>query len=182
MQRSTYDLPKTNFLVAEPRINPRYSKACLSCKFVNIPYHWQAPVASILQQLEENDIIRKADPSKPTNVLSSLLIWAKPNSPQEPRVCLDSRIQNLIMIKEATSLVGINEVLAHFSQASMVSQLDLSSAYFSIGLSEKVIPAFAFIHPISKQRYNHFNVQAGTFTIPVAHCEAFLAWEQPKNK
>ena len=104
---------------------------------------------------------KNPDPSKPTNVLSSLLIRAKPNSPQEPRVCLDSRIQNLITIKEATSLVGINEVLAHFSQASMVSQLDLSSAYFSIGLSEKIIPAFAFIHPISKQCYNFTRLAMG---------------------
>ena len=80
LQRSTYDLPKTPLLTAEPRINPRYSNACLSCKFTNIPLHWQKPVAAVLHQLEENDIIRKADQSKPTNVLSALLIRAKPGS------------------------------------------------------------------------------------------------------
>ena len=48
LQSATYDLPKTPIMMEEPQINPRYKNACLSCKFTNVPLHWQKKVAAVL--------------------------------------------------------------------------------------------------------------------------------------
>ena len=96
----------------------------------NVPLHLREKVETALQKLLDDDIIEKV--VGPTTWVSPIVPVPKPNG--EIRICVDSRLANKAISREAHSIKTVEDVAIKLNNAKIFSKLYLRSGYNQIEL------------------------------------------------
>ena len=137
----------------------------VSQKPYTIPLKYEAWVRKELEMLEEAGIIQRS--TSPWG--APIIIVPKrteEGAPAEQRICVDFRVLNALCpptvkansnakgILSAYPLPKIDQLLTRLHGAKLFSTIDLTSAYYHIGLSEEASEKSAFITPWGKWKFN----------------------------
>jgi len=94
-----------------------------------IPFHVWKQVEDKLRQLENEDIIERAE--GPTPRVSPIVVVPKPSKPNEIRICVDMRSLNQAIIRERHVIPTIDDVV---SDLNGCNEIDLNQGYHQIPL------------------------------------------------
>ena len=100
-----------------------------------IPFHIRKALDKALDELEEHDIIEPSVGATPW--VSPLVVFPKPNNPDEVRVCIDMRQANKAIQRERHPTPTVEEILHDLNGASVFSKLDLNKGYHQLELDPK---------------------------------------------
>ncbi|XP_060575603.1 uncharacterized protein LOC132733042 [Ruditapes philippinarum] len=114
-----------------------------------IPVALQDKVKQELTRMENMGVIAKI--STPTEWCNNLVVTEKSNG--DIRLCLDPRSLNSAIKRTHYPLKTLDDVLHKFGNAKYFTKLDLTSAYWSIQLSEESSYLTAFNSPLGVFRY-----------------------------
>ena len=103
-----------------------------------IPFHVRKQVEDKLRQLENEDIIERAE--GPTPWVSPIVVVPKPSKQNEIRICVDMRSLNQAIIRERHVIPTIDDVVSDLNGCKVFSKIDLNQGYHQIPL-----------HPDSRQ-------------------------------
>ncbi len=105
------------------------------------------PLASILRDLEESDIIEKS-------VAAWLSLIMLVNNPSlEKRMCLDYRKVNKQLVTDIHPLPNLEELVEHVAGNQYYGTLDLKDAYYQVMLDEESRDLTTFSEGISLYRF-----------------------------
>ena len=139
LARHTYDVPRTDKITANVELKTPLEN-CMTCRYLPIPYAMQPRVDRLIRLLAHHGIIaRRKTPSK---LVSSIICIKKPDN--SIRLCLDLRLANLLTKKIPTATCHIRDLHQKFEGMKIGTVLDLSQAYWAIGLSESCQEIFTF--------------------------------------
>lgn len=114
-----------------------------------IPVALQDKVKQQLLRMEKLGVIAKVE--TPTEWCNNLVVTEKSNG--DIRLCLDPRSLNSAIKRTPYPLKTLDDVLHKFGNARYFTKLDLTSAYWSIKLSEESSYLTAFNSPLGVYRY-----------------------------
>ena len=97
-----------------------------------IPFHVRKQVEDKLRQLENEDIIERAE--GPTPWVSTIVVVPKPSKPNEIRICVDMRSLNQAIIRERHVIPTIDDVVSDLNGCKVFSKIDLNQGYHQIPL------------------------------------------------
>ena len=92
-----------------------------------IPFHVRKQVEDKLRQLENEDIIERAE--GPTPWVSRIVVVPKPSKPNEIRICVDMRSLNQAIIRERHVIPTNDDVVSDLSGCKVFSKIDLNQGY-----------------------------------------------------
>lgn len=133
----------------------------------SVPYKIRNSDQKILDEYEEANTIERFEGESP--VISNLICLKKPNTVDEYRCCLDSRLQNSMYPCKRLYSTSVTDVLRSVPvNARFYSVIDISSSYTSIELTKDSRRYFCFRSPD--------NVLFAMSRLPTGFCEsaAFL--------
>ena len=97
-----------------------------------VPFHMRKALDKALDELEDNDIIEPATGATPW--VSPLVVFPKPNNPDEIRVCVDMRRANQAITRERHPTPTVDEIIHDLNGATVFSKLDLNKGYHQLEL------------------------------------------------
>ena len=97
-----------------------------------VPFHMRKALDKALDELEDNDIIEPAIGATPW--VSPLVVFPKPNNPDEIRVCVDMRRANQAITRERHPTPTVDEIIHDLNGATVFSKLDLNKGYHQLEL------------------------------------------------
>ena len=133
----------------EMRIDPISQEPHIQ-KYTPLPHAVRDQVRAILDQMVEYGIIRECD--EPSPFCSNLLVVKKKDG-KNIRILLDGRLLNNQTRRLPTNLVTHLELYAHLSNASWVTTIDLSDAFFQIPLEKSSQKYTVFYSEAHGKRY-----------------------------
>ena len=92
-----------------------------------IPFHVRKQVVDKLRQLENEDIIERAE--GPTPWVSPIVVVPKPSKPNEVRISVDTRFLNQAIIRERHVIPTIDDVMSDLNGCKVFSKIDLNQGY-----------------------------------------------------
>ncbi len=107
----------------------------------------KAAIASILQDLEERDIIERSVAAW----LSPIVLVNKPSG--EKRMCLDYRKVNKQLVTDIHPLLNLEELVEHVAGHHFYATLDLKDAYYQVMLDEASRDLTTFSEGVSLYRF-----------------------------
>jgi len=119
-------------------------------KYIPIPHNLRPQVKAVLDQMLEFGIIRECN--EPSLFCSNLLVVNKKDG-KNIRILLDGRLLNNYTRRLPAQFVTQHEIFAHLVGKKHVSTIDLSDAFFHIGLTEESQPLTAFYSTAHGKRY-----------------------------
>ena len=120
-----------------------------------IPFLVRKLVEEQLEQLEENDIIERAE--GPTPWVSPIVVVPKPRNPNEIRICVDMRNLNNAIIRERHIIPTIDDVTSDLNGCKVFSKIDLNQGYHQIPLHPQSRPLTTFSTHVGLFRYKRLN-------------------------
>jgi len=120
-----------------------------------IPFHVRKQVEEKLMQLEEEDIIERAE--GPTPWISPIVIVPKPHKPDEIRICVDMRAVNQAIIRERHVIPTVDDIISDLNGCKIFSKLDLNQGYHQILLHPESRHLTTFSTHIGLWRYKRLN-------------------------
>ena len=87
----------------------------------HIPFHLRKQVEDKLRQLENEDIIERAE--GPTPWVSPIVVVSKPSNPNEIRNCVDMRSLNQAIIREQHIIPTIDDVVSDLNGCKVFSKI-----------------------------------------------------------
>jgi hypothetical protein len=114
-----------------------------------IPVALEDKVRQELNRMHEMGVIAKCE--QPTQWCNNLVVTQKSNG--DIRLCLDPRSLNKAIKRTPYPLKTLDDVLHKFGNAKYFTKLDLTSAYWSIQLSDESSYLTAFNSPLGVFRY-----------------------------
>ena len=108
-----------------------------------VPFHIRKALDKALDDLEDNDMIEPAIGVTPW--VSPLVVFPKPNSLDEVRVCVDIRRANQAITRERHTTPTVDEIIHDLNGATVFSKLDLNQGYhqLELDLNSRSITTFA---------------------------------------
>ena len=97
-----------------------------------IPFHVRKQVEDKLRQLENEDIIARAE--GPIPWVSPIVVVPKPSKPNEIRICVDTRSLYQAIIRERHVIPTIDDVVSDLNECKVFSKIDLNQGYHQIPL------------------------------------------------
>jgi hypothetical protein len=104
-----------------------------------VPYSVRAGVRKQIEQMMEDGILELSDSS----FINPLTIVHREN--KEPRICIDARRVNNVMLPDRARAPPIDEMLQQFHGVKYMTSLDLTSAFLQIPLEESSRKYTAFL-------------------------------------
>ena len=101
-----------------------------------VPFHIRKSLTKKLRELEEQQIIERVPENVSTPWVSPLVVFPKPQNPQELRICVDMRKVNTAVERVRHPSPTVEEIIEKLNGASVFSKLDLTSGYHQIELDE----------------------------------------------
>ena len=129
-----------------------------------LPYSQWPMLEKHLQDLQKADIIR---PSQ--SPWSSPILFVPRKDGGQPRMCVDYRKLNNVLVQNSYPLPNIQDLLASFKGAKVYSVLDLKSGYYQIPLNAQDRAKTAFVCPFGLFEFN--KLPFGLSTAPSAFQE-----------
>jgi hypothetical protein len=111
-----------------PDVKPVVQRTC------RIPFAIRHQVETELQRLHDFDIIEEAQGATPW--VSPIVVFPKPNDPENIRLCIDMRLPNTAIERERHLQPTIDDLVTDLNGACHFSKLDLHSAYHQLELDE----------------------------------------------
>ncbi|XP_052779408.1 uncharacterized protein K02A2.6-like [Mya arenaria] len=102
-------------------------------KAYSVPISLREKVAEKLEELEEEDIIEKAE--GPTPWVIPVVVVPKPSG--DIRICVDMRQANKAITRERHPIPTVDEVLVQMNNSCYFSKIDLNMAIYQIPLAEE---------------------------------------------
>ena len=119
-------------------------------KFVPLPQPVQKPATQILDQMLEFDIIRECNEA---SFFCSNILVTKKKDKSKIRMLFDGRIVNNATARLPVNFTTQMEILNHLAGRKHVTTMDISQAFFQLGLSEKAQPYTAFYSATHGKRF-----------------------------
>ena len=129
-----------------------------------LPYSQWPMLEKHLNDLQQADIIR---PSQ--SPWSSPILFVPRKDGGQPRMCVDYRKLNKVLVQNSYPLPNIQDLLASFKGASVYSVLDLKSGYYQLPLNPADREKTAFVCPFGLFEFN--KLPFGLSTAPSAFQE-----------
>ena len=120
-----------------------------------IPFHIRKEVVDKLRQLENEDIIERAE--GPTPWVSPIVVVPKPSKPNEVRISVDTRSLNQAIIRERHVIPTIDDVMSVLNGCKVVSKIDLNQGYHKIPLHSDSRQLKTFSTHVGLFRYKLLN-------------------------
>ena len=120
-----------------------------------IPFHVRKQVEDKLRQLENEDIIERAE--GPTPWVSPIVVVPKPSKPNEIRICVDMRSLNQAIIRERHVIPTIDDVVSDLNGCKVFSKIDLNQGYHQIPLHSDSRQFTTFSTHLGLFRYKRLN-------------------------
>ena len=120
-----------------------------------IPFHVRKQVKDKLRQLENEDIIERAE--GPTPWVSPIVVVPKPSKPNEIRICVDMRSLNQAIIRERHVIPTIDDVVSDLKGCKVFSKIDLNQGYHQIPLHSDSRQFTTFSTHVGLFRYKLLN-------------------------
>ena len=86
-----------------------------------IPFHVRKQVEDKLKELENEDIIERAE--GPTPWVSPIVVVPKPSKPNEIRICVDMRALNKAIIRKRHVIPTIDDVVSDLNGCKVLSKI-----------------------------------------------------------
>ena len=97
-----------------------------------VPFHLREKLEAKLDELEKNDIIKKAN--EPSNWVSPVVVVPKGHDGSDIRLCVDTQHANAAILRERFPIPTVDEVLQDLNQSKIFSRIDIKIAYHQIEL------------------------------------------------
>ena len=120
-----------------------------------IPFHVRKQVEDKLKELENEDIIERAE--GPTPWVSPIVVVPKPSKPNEIRICVDMRSLNKAIIRERHVIPTIDDVVSDLNGCKVFSKIDLNQGYHQIPLHSDSRQFTTFSTHVGLFRYKRLN-------------------------
>ncbi|XP_030850066.1 uncharacterized protein K02A2.6-like [Strongylocentrotus purpuratus] len=121
-----------------------------------IPFHVRKQTEKELQRLLDLDIIKRVG-GEPTPWVSPILVFKKPKSQNQIRICVDMRVPNKAIQRERHLTPIIDEIIANVNGARHFAKLDLNAGYLQIELAEESRYVTIFSTHVGLFRYKRLN-------------------------
>lgn len=141
--RDDLDCEETPLMKAEFKIKEEYKGVHFAAKALPIQPQIRERLDLIIDRLLAHGIVRRCD-DEYSPIISNIIAVKKPGSKYGIRITLDSRFQNLIAHKLSGSLLSQEELFEQFNGRNFITHMDLSNAYWSLGLPYDQQPYFSF--------------------------------------
>jgi hypothetical protein len=112
-----------------------------------VPYSARASIRKQIEQMLEDGISELSDSS----FINPLMIVYREN--KDPRICIDARKVNNVMLPDRARAPPINEMLQQFHGVRYMTSLDLTSAFLQIPLEESSRKFTAFLFDTSVYQF-----------------------------
>jgi len=116
----------------------------------NVPIPLRGKVKQELEHMEKLGVISKVD--KPTLWCAGMVIVPKKSG--DVRICVDLKPLNESILRETHPLPGVDETLAQFTGATVMSKLDANSGFWQISLAKDSRELTTFITPFGRYCFN----------------------------
>ena len=147
--RREFDNPPSPVLEVDMQLLDSAKDKVLNQKYREIPAKDRPAVIKSLNQMHRSGLIRRCP--EPSPILSNILVAYRKSG--KPRIILDLRGLNSVLVKTPCVITNINEVLQFVSKAEYITTIDLSSAFFSLVVKKNKQPLLSFIHPETKEKW-----------------------------
>ena len=136
-------------------------------KFVPIPKPLEPHVKKIIDKLEANDVIRKADENDPWTFLHNLIVTQRGTNSSKTRFCIDNRISNAAIKSLNFDYISSMEFLHNLKHSvKSLSLIDLKNSFFSIKIKRSDQYILSFLDS-RRQRYCYKRLGQGCKTSPM---------------
>ena len=119
----------------------------MNCIYHPVPKHLFERAMALIDYYLIKNILQHC--TKPSPILSNALFILKRSG--AVRCLLDARLVNSITQKMAQNMTSHCEILALMADTNHLTCIDLSNAYFSIGLDPEMAPLTSFIDPLGRR-------------------------------
>ena len=120
-----------------------------------IPFHVRKQVEDKLKELENEDIIERAE--GPTPWVSPIVVVPKPTKPNEIRICVNMRSLNKAIIRERHVIPTIDNVVSDLNGCKVFNKIDLNQGYHQIPLHSDSRQFTTFSARVGLFRYKRLN-------------------------
>jgi len=120
-----------------------------------ILFHVRKQVEDKLRQLENEDIIERAE--RPTPWVSPIVVVPKPSKPNEIRICVDMGSLNQAIIRERHVIPTTDDVVSDLNGCKVFSKIDLNQGYHQIPLHSDSRQFTTFSTHVGLFRYKRLN-------------------------
>ena len=120
-----------------------------------IPYHVRDKIESALDELENNDIIKRVPENQPTPWVFPIVVVLKKDG--NVRICVDMRLANEAIKRVIHPIPTVEDISLELNGAQWFSKLDLSQAYHRLELEEASRYITTFSTHVGLFRYERLN-------------------------
>ena len=124
----------------------------LAQKYRRLPFHICDQVEAELKNLEELDIIERAE--GPTPWVSPIVVAPKKSG---IRICVDMRAANQAIERERNPVSTVEDLIVDLNGATVFSKIDLNQGYHQLELAEDSRSITAFANHVGLFRYKRLS-------------------------